>query len=202
MLCLVAGGLMAWLLGGASHRMVLLLVAAILCYDLYHKQWSGSVIVMGSCRTFLYLVAASPLWHFGASAFPGWLLPFAIGIGCYIVGLTLIARFESKGSASSAAMQIARVLLFGPGIVAAAWMFRDGEWRMLIFIAVFAILVAVALRIMKKGGPAIGQAVGILLAGIAMVDALAVATVSIPLACGFVLMMPLLRLWQRKIAAT
>jgi hypothetical protein len=37
---------------------------------------------------------------------------------------------------------------------------------------------------LRKGGPAIGQAVGLLLAGIAIVDALAVSSVSMPLALG------------------
>jgi 4-hydroxybenzoate polyprenyltransferase len=44
--------------------------------------------------------------------------------------------------------------------------------------------------------------VGWLLAGIPIVDALAVATVSIRVAVGFVMLAPLLRLWQRWVAAT
>jgi 4-hydroxybenzoate polyprenyltransferase len=55
---------------------------------------------------------------------------------------------------------------------------------------------------MRQGGPAIGRAVGILLAGIALVDALAVTQVSLPLAFAFAALAPLLRLWQRWIAAT
>jgi 4-hydroxybenzoate polyprenyltransferase len=55
---------------------------------------------------------------------------------------------------------------------------------------------------MRKGGAEIGCAVGWLLAGIALVDALAVAQVSFPLAFAFAAAVPLLRLWQRKIAAT
>jgi 4-hydroxybenzoate polyprenyltransferase len=58
------------------------------------------------------------------------------------------------------------------------------------------------MRIMRQGGPAIGRAVGLLLAGIPIVDALAVSQVSLPLAFGFVALAPVLRLWQRWIAAT
>ena len=43
---------------------------------------------------------------------------------------------------------------------------------------------------------------GWLLAGIVVVDALAIANVSAPLALGFVVLTPLLRLWQRWVAAT
>jgi 4-hydroxybenzoate polyprenyltransferase len=55
---------------------------------------------------------------------------------------------------------------------------------------------------MKQGGAAIGQAVGLLLASIPIVDALAISQISMPLAFGFVALAPLLRLWQRWIAAT
>jgi hypothetical protein len=55
---------------------------------------------------------------------------------------------------------------------------------------------------LRKGGPAIGQAVGTLLAGIAIVDALAVSSVSTTIALGFVALAPVLRLWQRWVAAT
>jgi hypothetical protein len=46
----------------------------------------------------------------------------------------------------------------------------------LVILAAFAILIAYATQMLRKGGPAIGQAVGTLLAGIAIVDALAVST--------------------------
>ena len=71
-----------------------------------------------------------------------------------------------------------------------------------VIIGVFSIWVLFAMRIMRQGGPAIGRAVGLLLAGIPIVDALAVSQVSLPLAFGFVALAPVLRLWQRWIAAT
>ena len=58
-------------------------------------------------------------------------------------------------------------------------------------------------RIAIVGGTkGIGRAVGILLAGIPVVDALAVSAISFPLALGFCALAPLLRLWQRWVAAT
>jgi 4-hydroxybenzoate polyprenyltransferase len=72
----------------------------------------------------------------------------------------------------------------------------------LLLLAAFAILIALATQTLRKGGPAIGQAVGMLLAGIVVVDALAVSSVSVTIALGFVALAPLLRVWQRWIAAT
>ncbi len=69
-------------------------------------------------------------------------------------------------------------------------------------ITIYVISVAQGEKIPRKGGPAIGRAVGWLLAGIAIVDALAIASVSVSLALGFVVIAPLLRLWQRWVAAT
>lgn len=214
---------MAWL-GGADVLWVCLLLLAIVSYDLLHKEWQGSVLVMGACRALLYMAAASPLATMKLldccsglmtdhgmtvvqiktfAGLPPGLVLHALAIGAYVMGLTMMARNESTGrSQNLLAAFLSRMLLFAPGILAAAWFIRGGDWRMVILIVIFAAMVSTCSRIMRAGGPAIGRAVGILLAGIAVVDALAVATISVPLACLFVAAAPLLRLWQRKIAAT
>ena len=100
-------------------------------------------------------------------------------------------------------MGTALILLYMPGLVFVR-QFATGladPWQ-LVILAAFALLVAYATQTMRQGGPAIGKAVGILLAGIAVVDALAVASVSIQLALAFVALTPVLRVWQRWIAAT
>ncbi len=181
---------------GANPRITAVLVAVIVFYDLYHKQWAGSVVIMGACRTLLYLMAAS--------AAPAVVLPAAIALGCYIVGITLAARSEhSKDTLPVASSLLALALLYTPGIVCALRFAATGgdPWQ-LVILAAFAILIACATQALRKGGPAIGKAVGMLLAGIAIVDALAVSTVSIPLALAFVALTPVLRVWQRWVAAT
>lgn len=217
------GGMMLLFLGGnistafarADLRITAALIVAILAYDLYHKPWPGSVIVMGACRTLLYMVAGSVL----LGGLSGWftrqpkagsyeasqsLLHCSIVIGAYIVGLTMVARMEAKRSDSSrrATVLISKLLLCSPGILAAARVFMGGDPATLIILLAFAFLITTALRMMKRGGAEIGRAVGWLLAGIALVDALAVSQVSFSLACMFAASVPLLRLWQRKIAAT
>jgi 4-hydroxybenzoate polyprenyltransferase len=216
---MMAGGAgIALTLAGANLAITLALIAAILFYDLYHKPWPGAVWVMGTCRVLLYLMAASAIPATGDHV--SWwrddlALPFAFTLGAYIVGLTMVARMEAKGAVITPLRAFfAKALLYAPAMVGLYFWLSQANWRLipllgdltplapLPFILTFIAMVLYATRLMRQGGPAIGQAVGILLAGIAIVDALAVIQVSLPLACGFVLMAPLLRLWQRWIAAT
>ncbi|MBE2284657.1 MAG: UbiA family prenyltransferase [Prosthecobacter sp.] len=200
----LAAGIVIACLHGAQVGTTLGLVAAILFYDLYHKPWAGSVLVMGACRALLYLMAAS-----AASSVPGQpgyaVLMAALALGSYVVGITLAARLEhkQKGVLPLLSSLTALILLIQPGVLCVTRVVIGGgdEWQYLILI-VFALWVLHALNTLRRGGPHIGRAVGLLLAGIAVVDALAVAAVSVPLALAFAALAPLLRLWQRWIAAT
>jgi 4-hydroxybenzoate polyprenyltransferase len=212
---LIIGWCVAVVLGGACWGITSALVGCILLYDFYHKPWVAAIWVMGACRVLLYLMPGMPCQT--AACIPWWLpvgLP-ALALGAYIVGLTIVARMEATGLPISFWRSgLARLLLWMPGILAAVMLFDGQRLRLvliladfrpllpLIFIFFFAAIVAMASRIMKQGGPAIGHAVGILLAGIPVVDALAVSQISLPLAFGFMALAPLLRLWQRWIAAT
>ncbi len=179
------------------------LVVAILAYDLYHKPWSGAIVVMGACRLFLYLTAASVVLGAGWALWQGEAMVRGLILGAYIVGLTFVARQEaSPRPVGRIAQSLARGFLYAPALLVAARFMQDGRWEGVVVLPFFVLMVGYAARLMRRGGPAIGEAVGVLLAGIAIVDALAVAAVSWPLALGFVACAPLLRLWQRKIAAT
>ena len=199
---LLAGATIA-AVSGASPKITAFLVGGIVLYDLYHKQWAGSVVIMGACRLLLYLMAASAVVPFKPDG-PMLALPYAVALGCYIVGITLAARLERKsGAVPVPASMLAFALLYTPAIVCMMrFASAGGNPMQLVVLAAFAMLVAYVTHIFRQGGPAIGKAVGWLLAGIAVVDALAVATVSVPLALCFVALTPLLRLWQRWVAAT
>ena len=190
-------------LSGANPKVTAVLVGCIVLYDLYHKKWTGSVIIMGACRLLLYLMAASAVVPFN-SAGPMLVLPYAVALGCYIVGITVAARLEHKnGVLPVPATMLAFALLYTPAVFCALrFSSGGGSPLQILVLAVFALLVAYATQTLRKGGPAIGKAVGWLLAGIAVVDALAVSLVSVPLALCFVALTPLLRLWQRWVAAT
>lgn len=203
---LVAGFIVA-VLAGANVWVTLALVVAILAYDLYHKPWAGSVILMGACRTLLYLTAASavPLSLGIPWSTNGNVITCAIALGGYIIGITLAARLEHKPGAEvpKGPLLAAFILLYLPALVCARRFAAGlGDPMQLVILAVFALLVAYATHLMRKGGPNIGKAVGLLLAGIVVVDALAVSIISIPVALVFVCLVPVLLLWQRWVAAT
>lgn len=201
---MLAGGWALAVFGvGACAGIAAGLAALILAYDLYHKPWAGAVVVMGACRWFLYLVVGSAALGVCPALWQGDVMIRGLALGAYIVGLTMVARQESGGGKASGMAQAgARALLYAPALLTAWEFMQGGRWEPLVVLPFFAWMAWHAGRLMRRGGPAIGEAVGVLLAGIAIVDALAVAKVSLPLALGFVAAMPLLRLWQRKIAAT
>ena len=57
MLGLASGYALMVICGGAGALITLALLIAIGAYDFYHKQWAGSVLVMGACRTSLNTAA-------------------------------------------------------------------------------------------------------------------------------------------------
>jgi 4-hydroxybenzoate polyprenyltransferase len=216
---LAVGWCLAVFFGTASWGITTALVGCILFYDLYHKPWAGAVWVMGMCRVLLMLMAALPPPNPGCVYIVTWSFSpvqiMALGLGGYIVGLTMVARLESKkGSASPGQRLFAYALLAMPAISFVIVLIRWADFRHLsiladftallplVILGIFALWVLFAMRVMRQGGPAIGRAVGLLLAGIPIVDAMAVSQVSLPLAFGFVALAPVLRLWQRWIAAT
>ena len=153
---------------------------------------------MGACRTLLYCVAAS--------AVGGGMLVLKEGLllGLYVVALTRTARAEASGRMGQGTRLILTLMLFLPAIVALlSNQASDQPSVHVIFVApAFLVFVGLALKKMRQGGPAIGDAVGWMLAAIPAVDALAAARYSLTIVLCFVAIVPLLRLWQRFIAAT
>lgn len=193
--------------GGASWKITALLVAAVVAYDVYHKPWAGSVVIMGACRTLLYLAAGSAdaeLFN-QPSNFQLFIVEPGVLLGLYVVGLTLIARAEPKGKMRC----IVRWAMMGCMMTPVVWsLFINGVHKgygpilWWVPIPLFILWTTFALDRMAKGGPAIGQAVGLLLAGIPLVDAMFIGSFSFPPALVFCALPPFLRLWQRWIAAT
>ncbi|MFO1440606.1 MAG: UbiA family prenyltransferase [Verrucomicrobiaceae bacterium] len=218
---LLVGAWLAFAKAWAHPLMIAGLVLCILFYDLYHKPWAGSVIVMGGCRAFLVLMTGSALVMDRAiQSTKGLLEPafrltgdslaflapgnltHATALGCYIVGITMAARSEHKGSALGLTKRLLAIVLLAVPVFAAMTKYPVfGPWDGLVYMAL-GWLLSVPIGFISKGGPSIGRGVGWLLAGIVIVDALAVATVSVPLALLFACLAPVLRFWQRWVAAT
>ena len=121
-------------------------------------------------------------------------------LGLYVVGLTYVARGESTGASL---IRWPLALLAAPLVCAVGFSIYDWSPWMLPFAAVFAAWVGWALKILKSGEKArIGKAVGWLLAGMVIIDALAVSAGWPYLALLLVVCCPLLILFQRIVAAT
>ena len=214
--------------GGAGWLITAALVGAVVLYDAYHKPWTGSVIVMGACRTLLYLAAGSSIMSENNAWSLGRLFAAGGVLGLYIIGLSLVARHEgSQVKSGKGWLWVGLLALLSPlagELIDVVVLHSDpqaGSLRQLGFVlsrrmgrilresmlwgyrAAFVVLTGFAVRLMRIPPPSnIGQAVGWLLAGIPLVDALAIMRDTPLLACAFVVLVPILRSWQRWIAAT
>jgi UbiA prenyltransferase family len=141
------------------------LVALIVLYDLWHKGNPFSAVMMGGCRALVYVVAGLAV----ADSLPGELWGAAAVLLVYVVGLTQVAKAEGGGILSRWPV----VAVLAPVVYWAIAL--PSAWAALL-LAVFAGWLAWTLRLLFVRRM-IGPAVGGLIAGIALFDALAVASV-------------------------
>lgn len=126
-------GVVLLLLGNglaATSGLTTLMVAAcltgsILAYDSGLKKTPLGPIAMGSCRFFNVLMAASSGLEWSA-LWQSPQLPFAAGLGVYVVGLTWFARNEAATSARPALISATLTSLAGIGLVAAVAVLSPG----------------------------------------------------------------------------
>jgi len=177
------------------------LAASILLYDWLHKRTVWSPMLMGLCRLFLYLLAATtttePLGHT--------VVLCAFALSAYIVGLSNIARREATGG---------RVnswpcwLLGLPLALTFALPYWDGDsdvsWRGVVVAAALYALWTVRslLFTFKSMMPQHGRTVSGLLAGIVLFDFLLAANQNMQMGVVFFGLFGLALLFQRYIPAT
>jgi 4-hydroxybenzoate polyprenyltransferase len=145
----------------------LALAAAILFYDWHHKQNPLSPVVMGLCRLLVYVVAACAV----APGLPAQVAWGGLMLLCYLVGLTYVARQEHLGRVRS---------LWPLAFIAvpAAWAVAQAvaEPRVAVLTVAWLGWVAFALSHLRRRGPGdVPRAVGHLLAGICLWDAVVIA---------------------------
>ncbi len=173
-----------------------LLVSSILLYDSLHKAITFSPVLMALCRFFLLLLAAS----FGQLGIGGLAIWCALVLAAYIVGLSYIARRESTPG----------VIGYWPLLpmlapVVLAWIVNAGEYRAnaIALCALLLLWLGKTLVPLWNGSrPNIGLAVSSLLAGICLVDLLAVADAPKPMVVVFLGFFGLSLLLQRYVPAT
>jgi 4-hydroxybenzoate polyprenyltransferase len=173
-----------------------LLAGAIFLYDAIHKKTVLSPVLMAACRWLLFLMAAAT----GIDGINGLSLWSAFALGAYIIGLSYVAKFES----------VPGVLRYWPLIflaapVALAYFANAGEYkaRSLALSALLLVWIGMCLRFTFRGERRnFGRTVSGLLAGIALVDLLAICGEPTAVAVAFPVLFILALIFQRFIPAT
>jgi hypothetical protein len=183
-------------LGWTTIVLTLVLCAFILLYNAVHKILPVAPVLMGGCRFFLYLVAAAA----GARGVDGEVIWKGLMLGVYVAGLSCLARKESN-----------RVgVQFWPGLLLAAPVLMAGladdgpsaEAAILFSVVLTGWSCWALSRSLERAGTNVGYTVSRLLAGIVLVDLLAVAEVNLPHVAIGAFCFVLALLWQRFIPAT
>jgi 4-hydroxybenzoate polyprenyltransferase len=193
---LVAGVLLLSLLGSTAMACALILASTIVLYDAIHKAVTLSPLLMALCRFLLYLVASAAARQ-GVAGLAVW---SGLGLGLYVVGLSYLARKES----ARGPMQYWPCWPLGAPIVL-AWIVNTGVYtiRAIVLALILAGWIVHCLRDTYWAGTiSVGRTVSGLLAGICLVDLLAVAGGTPATGSAFVLFFCAALLLQRFVPAT
>jgi len=182
--------------GTATGLLAVILLVFVVLYDAIHKLITFSPVLMAACRFLLYLVAASV----GLNGVTGWAIWCGLALAAYVIGLSYLARNESTRSAFRywPCALLATPVLF-------ALLINTGETRQaaLLLTAILGLWIIRSLRFTFWNSERnIGRTVSGLLAGIALVDLLAVADSTREQSLVFFLLFVAALLLQRFVPAT
>jgi UbiA prenyltransferase family protein len=141
------------------------LAALILAYDLHHKANPLGPLVMALCRGGVYVTAALAVGGLTRAVLQG-----AAVLMAYLIGLSILAREEGRGGGGVVAWGLALLwvpLLIGP------W--RGEGWGPAVAALAFLVSTARAVSLLTVWRRQVGPAMGVLIAGIALVDARLIA---------------------------
>lgn len=174
----------------------LLLIAAILLYDAVHKAFTLSPVLMGVCRLLLVLMAASAS-RLGITGLTIW---SGLVLALYVIGLSYIARHESLPGT----IRYWPCIFLAAPVVLATVVDR-GDWKMQgrILAAMLIVWSLQALRFTYWSREKnLARTVTGLLAGIVLVDLLAVGAATPQVAVLFGALFAITVLAQRLVPAT
>ena len=166
---LSGGTIILIVLGQVTGLLALLLLFTIIVYDAVHKAVAFSPILMGACRLFLYLVAASASAE-GVAGLPIW---SGFAMAAYIAGTSHLARNEATNKVFSRwpawllAVPIGLALLVNNGI------YRTSG--LLLSLLVLVWLIRCLRYSFWSPRPNLTRTVNGLLGGVVLVDLLALA---------------------------
>jgi 4-hydroxybenzoate polyprenyltransferase len=181
--------------GKTAFELSLALAALILIYNALHKLVPFAPVLMGGCRLLLYLAAAAT----GQNGVTGEAIWKGLALGSYVVGLSCLARKET----SRRAPPLWPGLLLAAPLLLAVLVDNGPAWKgAVIFSVVLALWSCWALGRSRPGAGHIGLTVSSLLAGVVLVDLLAVAEPGFAGLVFFVLCFVSALFLQRSIPAT
>jgi len=193
---LAAGLACLFLIGTITGVLGLLLAGCILIYDAVHKVITLSPILMAGCRFLLYVIAAS----IGAEGVTGWAVWCGLALAAYVVGLSFLARKESTRAAVNYWPCLALAVPIFLALLMNAGVYRQNAW---LLSAVLGLWIVRSLRfVIREADRNAGRAVSSLLAGIVLVDLLAVADLPHGFALIFIALLLLALQLQRFVPAT
>ncbi len=143
------------------------LAGAIVVYDAWHKGNPISPVVMGLCRLLVYVTAALTLTNAPAM---GLYVASVVALS-YLIGLTYAAKQEDLKKVGSLwpLIFLAAPLVYGAPIA------LQGGVGLAAYVALAAVIAYAVWLMMRPGPKAIGKVVGLLIAGICLLDALFIA---------------------------
>jgi 4-hydroxybenzoate polyprenyltransferase len=174
----------------------LVLVFFVILYDAIHKRITWSPVLMGLCRFFLYVTAAST----AVNGVTGWSIWCGLALSAYVVGLSYLARQESTGGT----LRYWPLLLLVAPIFLAVIMNGSGlrEAALLLSLILGLWILRCVRYTLWSPEPDIGRTVSGLLAGIVFVDWLAVADIPRSYGLIFIGLFLMALVLQRSIPAT
>jgi len=185
----IAGIVLINAINNRSGLLAIGLTLLIVTYDWSHKRIRTAPLLMAGCRFLLYLTAAAA----GLSGITPRAVIFGAALGIYVVGLSYIARGESRPAPTSRGLWL---LLFLPAV--AGFALHPSFFTALVSLPLI-LLLGWAMIVCREN---VGRAVALLLAGIVLVDLIAISTtVLLPIA-GFLTLFSATLLFQRYIPAT
>jgi hypothetical protein len=192
---LIFGGFLLLFFGKETAFLAALLIGCVIVYDAFHKVVTYGPILMASCRFLLYLTAGSV----AEGGFTGLTVWSGLAMAAYIVGLSYLARRESFPGP----MRFWPVFLLVVPVLL-AMVVNSGNYVQSAWVWSMVLLAWIALSLRHtywSKPPFVGRSVAALLAGIPLVDLLALLPGS-PMVFLFLGFLGLSLLLQKKIPAT
>lgn len=175
----------------ASAICAVVILSLIAVYTRFHKKAIWAVVPMGLCRAGLYCMsffASWEIWDPRDQRYSGfdvtemiapklWIITnLMTGLFCYIVGLSLSARYEGMEDPPPGPLVVSKALLFIPVVAMSCWFMPQAPLFGIIGASPFLIWLMLCLTRFRKPIP---RYVSALLAGIPLVDFIAAGPIAL-----------------------